>query len=96
MQKRARPRKPDVAIIIVSLLFVPLQPEKQEIFGKMFTVILLMLAGIAAGYLQRSKRGLNLKPLDLAIVIDAALAKEGEPYHFSPSACFFTSSMDPQ
>ena len=55
MQKRARPRKPDVAIIIVSLLFVPFQPEKQEIFGKMFTVILLMLAGIAAGYLLRRR-----------------------------------------
>lgn len=53
MQKRARPRKPDVAIIIVSLLFVPLQPKEQEIFGKMFTVILLMLAGIAAGFLLR-------------------------------------------
>lgn len=55
MQKRAKPRKPDVAIIIVSVLFVPLQPKEQEIFGKMFTVILLMLAGIAAGYLLRRR-----------------------------------------
>ena len=67
MQKRARPRKPDVAIIIVSLLFVPLQPKEQEIFGKMFTVILLMLAGIAAAV------GLTVRERPWGILRDRAL-----------------------